>query len=348
VKAVTLDGPHDVRVHNIPEPGMIDATDAIVRVTHSAICGSDLHPYRGLQPEFEFGTVLGHEFVGEVVEVGTEAASITVGQRVFASDVVACGRCAQCLRGWHYHCDTMSLFGTGGAVGQYTAGGQAEYVRIPNCDLVAAPVPDGVTAEQALFLCDVLPTAYQGVVNSGFAPGDCLVVVGCGPVGLTAVLSGLAQGASRVFAVDPQSARRDRAAALGAVALDTHDELRDEILALSADLGPVNIRVVEAVGATSSLLSAMTLTDPGTFVSAIGVPHATTLTIPALSLFQRESGVRFSVGDPIRSRGELIGLLTSGALDPAPIISDRFGLSQAPDAYTAFDAGEIVKAVLVL
>ncbi len=151
MKAVVYHGPGKVGVEELPQPRLIEPRDAIVKVSRTALCGTDLHPYRGEIPQFESGTVLGHEFAGTVVEAGPQVP-FAPGQRVFASDIVACGLCASCTHGMHYQCVSVGLFGSSTLVGPAIAGGQAEYVRVPFADTTLCATPDGVSDEQALFV----------------------------------------------------------------------------------------------------------------------------------------------------------------------------------------------------
>ncbi|NDZ99824.1 alcohol dehydrogenase catalytic domain-containing protein, partial [Streptomyces sp. SID10116] len=189
----------DVAMPRVEEP-----RDAVVRVVRSAICGTDLHPYRGEIDGFPAGTVTGHEFTGVVEETGPEVRGLRAGDRVVASDIIACGHCRSCRHGWHYQCDRVGLFGYATVVGTRAyAGGHAEFVRVPFADTVLFPIPDDVGDERALFVGDVLATGYACAVGAGVRPGDTVAVVGCGPVGLLALEVAWLLGAARVLAVDP-------------------------------------------------------------------------------------------------------------------------------------------------
>jgi threonine dehydrogenase-like Zn-dependent dehydrogenase len=217
MKAVCWNGPTDVGVETVPDPVLLNSRDAIVRVSLTAICGSDLHLYDGYVPSMKKGDILGHEFMGEVVEVGSEVNNLHVGDRVVVPFPIACGRCYYCRNELYALCDNSNpnawmvegLYGYAGAglygyshlYGGY-AGGQAELVRVPFADVGPVKVPDELSDEQVLFLSDILPTGYQAVEQCGMSPGDTVAVWGCGPVGLFAIKSAYLLGASRVIAID--------------------------------------------------------------------------------------------------------------------------------------------------
>jgi threonine dehydrogenase-like Zn-dependent dehydrogenase len=217
MKAVCWYGKQDVRVEDVPDPKILNPRDAIIRVTSTAICGSDLHLYNGVIPTMKKGDILGHEFMGEVVEVGTAVENLVLGDRVVVPFTIACGNCFFCRRKLWSLCDnsnpnaTMAaklygysgsgLFGYSHLLGGY-AGGQAEYVRVPYADVGPCKIPDGLSDEQVLFLSDILPTGYMAAENCGIQPGDTVAVWGCGPVGQFAIQSAWWLGAERVIAID--------------------------------------------------------------------------------------------------------------------------------------------------
>jgi 2-desacetyl-2-hydroxyethyl bacteriochlorophyllide A dehydrogenase len=343
MKGVVFQGPHRVRVDaDLPVPGVRDPRDAVVRTTRTAICGSDLHPYRGEIPGFAPGTVLGHEFAGVVAEAGADVP-FAVGDRVFASYLVACGRCPRCARGWHYHCEHASLFGYSTVVGSAVAGGQAEYVRVPFADVLLARSPDAVTDEQALFAGDVLTTAYAATAEAEVGSGDVVGVVGAGPVGLLAAMCASALGAHEVVVSDPDPVRRATAAALGVRAV-APDELRDSLDEVSDGWGARV--VVEAVGSEAALAGALRSAGPRATVVAVGAHSAEAMPFPSRLAFTRELNIRFTVGDPIRYRAEALRLVRDGLVDPARIISHRLPLSDARRGYELFDRRKAVKVVL--
>lgn len=341
MRGVVYLGPGRVEVKELPVPALQNGRDAIVRVTRAALCGTDLHPYRGDIPGFAPGTILGHEFAGVVHEVGPDAP-FRVGERVFSSDVVACGRCARCAAGRHYQCPEVSLFGYADVVGQPVAGGQAEYVRVPFADVVLRAIPDEVTDEQALFVGDVLTTAYTAVRNAEVGPGDVTAVVGGGPLGLLVALCARLAGAGETVLADPDPARRDRAAALG-LRVVRPEELS---AAVTRPGHPGAERVVEAVGTDAALLSALEAAGPAATVAVAGSHHSTAMPFPTGLAFARELTVRFTVGNPIQLGAEVLELVRSGAVDPSVVVSDRVPLEAATEAYEAFHTRRSFKTVL--
>jgi 2-desacetyl-2-hydroxyethyl bacteriochlorophyllide A dehydrogenase len=341
MKAVVYLGPGKVAVRELPVPEPRSPRDAVVRVSRTAICGTDLHPYRGHLPDFAPGTVLGHEFAGTVHRVGSEVP-FRPGQRVFASDVIACGRCAQCSRGRHYQCASVSLFGYADVVGPPVDGGQAEYVLVPFADVVLAPTPDDISDEQALLVGDVLTTAYAAAGNTEVRAGELAGVVGAGPLGILAALC-LRQAGARVWVADPDRMRRDHAAALGFEAV-IPAELGPAIRAANGGHGAHG--VVEAVGIDASLACALDASGPAAVVAVAGAHHSTAMPFPSGLAFARELTLRFTVGDPISLRDEVVRLIRSGELDPTVVISDRLPLSAASDAYEAFHQRKAFKTVL--
>jgi threonine dehydrogenase-like Zn-dependent dehydrogenase len=217
MKAICWFGTEDVRVTEVPEPDIINSRDAIIEVTSTAICGSDLHLYDGYIPSMKRGDILGHEFMGKVVEVGSDVRTLKPGDRVVVPFTISCGHCYYCSHGKQSLCDNSNpnawmaeklygyapgaYYGYSHMMGGY-AGGQAEYVRVPFADSGPIKIPDHLTDEQVLFLGDVLPTGYQAALNCDIEPGDVVAVWGCGPVGQFAIQSALLLGAGRVIAID--------------------------------------------------------------------------------------------------------------------------------------------------
>lgn len=343
MRAVVWRGPSLVEVARVAEPAIVEPTDALVQVTLAAICGTDLHAYRGDIDGFPVGTVLGHEFVGTVLALGEQVRGLRVGERVVASDLIACGRCWWCERGWHYQCERASLFGYGTVVGEYTPGGQAERVRVPFAEVVLRRVDPAIADEDALPIGDVLATAHMALAECGPVAGDCIAVVGCGPVGLCAVMCAKLRGTATIVAVDPHAARRERAAQLGAVAVAPEWAL-ETVRAHSGGRGAD--AAVEAVGSDASLASAIALVRARGAVVAVGAHHSSAMAFSTEDAFARELSVKFVVGDPIAVGDELMALVASGALRPGAIVSHRLALDAAPAAYRLFDRQEAIKVTL--
>jgi 2-desacetyl-2-hydroxyethyl bacteriochlorophyllide A dehydrogenase len=344
VKGIVYRGPGQVGVEELAQPRLIHERDAVVRVTRAGICGTDLHPYRGEIPDFASGTVLGHEFAGTVHEAGAETG-LSVGQRVFASDIIACGRCLECAAGWHYHCPDVSLFGYSTVVGADVAGGQAEFVRVPYADVVLAETPDNVSDEQALLVGDVLSTAYAAVRAARITPGDVVAVVGAGPVGLLAAMCAAAVGAGTVVLADPVSARQSGARAHGFSAVGP-GELEAVVRDLTGGRGAG--AVVEAVGSDAALRRALEVAGAHSTVAVVGAHQSADAPVPTRLAFARELTLRFVVGNPIASRAQVLALIQSGLVDPATVITHRIPLAAATSAYAGFDAHDAAKTVLLV
>jgi threonine dehydrogenase-like Zn-dependent dehydrogenase len=341
VRAVVLRAPGDIGVDQVPDPAILEPGDAIVAVRATAICGADLFPFHGLTPGFETGTVLGHEFAGEVIEAGPGVEAVRVGQRVVNASMISDGTCPSCLAGRVTQCEGRSLFGYSGVYPRLD-GGQAELVRVPHADRTLRVLPDEVSDEAAVFLADILPTGYGAVVRGGVSAGDTVVVVGCGPVGLMAVLcaSGLA---GRVIAVDGVPARRGLAERLGAEAVEP-DEAASAVAEATGKLG-ADV-VVEAAGSPGGLDASLRLARGRGIVSVVGAHFEPDYPLDNALMFERELTLRFSIGDPTADGTLLLGKLASGELDPSAVITHRLPLAEAAEAYRLFDSREATKVVL--
>ncbi len=341
MRAVVLRAPGDVGVEEVPEPAILDPGDAIVAVRATAICGADLFPFHGMTPGFEAGTVLGHEFAGEVVAVGTDVRRLRPGQRVVNASMISDGTCHSCRAGRVTQCDNRSLFGYSGVYPRLD-GGQAEFVRVPRADRVLRALPEEVSDEAAVFLADILPTGYGAVVRGGVAAGDTVVVVGCGPVGLMAVLCAQAL-AGTLIAVDGVSQRRAIAEAVGAQAVEPEratDAVAEATGGLGADV------VIEAAGSPGGLDASLRLARGRGVVSVVGAHFEPDFPLDNALMFERELTVRFSIGDPTADGALLLEQLAAGELDPTPVVTHRMPLADAAEAYRLFDSREATKVVL--
>ncbi len=263
MKALAWHGKHDVRIDNVPDPGIVNPRDAVIKVTSTAICGSDLHLYDGYIPTMQAGDVLGHEFMGEVVEVGPKS-TLKIGQRVVVPFTISCGSCYYCGKHQYSACDNglpadnqdigqelygqpmAGLFGYSHLTGGY-AGGQAEYVRVPFSDVGPIVIPDGVADDKVLFLSDILPTGWQAAEYAQIEPGDTVAVWGCGPVGLFAIQSAFLMGAERVIAIDHFPRRLELAKHFGAEIINFEETaVYEALMEMTGGIGPD--AVIDSVG----------------------------------------------------------------------------------------------------
>ena len=320
MRAITWQGRNDVRVSEVPDPTIERPTDAIVRVTSTAICGSDLHLYGPLTPFMTPGDVLGHEFMGIVEAVGSAVTGLKPGDRVVVPFNISCGSCFMCTRGLQSQCETTQVrdFGSGAALFGYTKlygqvpGGQAEFVRVPHADYGPIKLPDTGADERWLFLSDILPTAWQAVQYTDIEPGDTVAVVGLGPVGQLATRSAWQQGAARVIGVDLVPERLQMAAGFGVEVLDA-SQIKDvpaAILELTSGRGAD--RVVEAVGMEAH--GSPVLEAAATAVTSLpkGMASALMQTIGV----DRMAALETSFGSVRRGGTVSLAGVYGGALDP--------------------------------
>jgi len=342
VRAVTFQAPGEVQVEDRPEPTLQAADDAIVRVEATGICGSDLHIYHG-RVEIEPGFVIGHEYVGTVVETGEAVSEVKAGERVLGTYGTACGDCFFCRRAEYHKCDDGRVFGHGATLGSLQ-GAQAELLLVPHANLVLRRVPEGVSDDAALFAGDVAGTAYHAIVEGGLEPGGSVAVLGLGPVGLSAVQVARAAGAAQVVAVDSVQERLRVAESLGATPVHlTEDDPRGAVKGLTEGRG-VDLSV-EAVGHPEALDLACRLARKAGTVSVTGVyaeraeVHMGVVWIKALTLRTGHANV-------IGHLDRVLEMLASGVLDPTPLVTHHMRLDEAPDAYAIYDRREALKIVL--
>ncbi|WP_292041362.1 MULTISPECIES: zinc-dependent alcohol dehydrogenase [unclassified Brevundimonas] len=376
MRALTWHGKHDVRVDTVPDPQIVNPRDAIIKITATAICGSDLHLYDSMIPGMHAGDILGHEFMGEVVEVGRGNTSLQVGQKVVVPFVIACGSCFFCGKQQYSACDnsnpadksdasevaygypTAGLFGYSHLTGGY-AGGQAEYARVPYSDIGPIVVPDGIEDERVLFLSDILPTGWMAAENAEIEPGDTVVVWGCGPVGLFCIKSAFLMGAGRVIAIDHQPNRLALARRNGAETLNYHEvKVLDALKEMTAGIGPD--ACIDAVGMEAHGFAPDNIIDAVKQETKLGTDrqHVLREVIMACRKGGRISmpGVYGGIGDKLpigafMQKGltlktgqthvqkylpELLKLVLEGRIDTTDLISHRLPLEQAPDAYKNF------------
>lgn len=331
MKALVFHGEGQKSWQNVPDPGIEDAGDAVIRVDAVTICGTDLHIMKGDVPEVNPGTVLGHEAVGEVVETGGDVRSVRPGDRVLVSCISACGRCRFCRENRFGQC----LGGGGWILGHLIDGTQAEYVRVPFADLSVHPLPNAVSSEDAVLLADIFPTAYEvGVLSGRVGPGDTVVVVGAGPIGLAAVATARLYTPRRVIAVDFAQSRLEAARAVGAdvtVGADEDPELLvgDLTNGLGADV------VVEAVGVPETFEQCTRMVRPVGRVANVGV-HGKPAALHLESLWSKDVTITTGLVDTY-STPLLLEMMAAGRLPAAPaLVTHRFTLPQMEEAYDVF------------
>ena len=369
-------GTKSVEVQNVPDPKIMNARDAIVRITSTAICGSDLHLYNGFIPTMKRGDVIGHEFMGEVVETGSAVANLRIGDRVVVPFPIACGHCLQCERELYSLCENSNpnawmaeklygyspcgIFGYSHMMGGY-AGGQAEYARVPFADVGPLKVPEELDDEQVLFLSDIFPTGFMAADMCGIQPGDVVAVWGCGPVGQFAIKSAYMLGAERVIAIDRFPYRldiaRQRAGAetINYEDLDVHEALRD----MTAGRGPDHC--IDAVGMEGhspglagvydkvktnvyletdrpvALREAILACRSGGTVSVAGVYGGFLDKFPMGAIVNRSLTLRSGQCHVQRYMRPLLARIQAGQIDPSFVITHRLSLQDAPGGFEMFN-----------
>jgi threonine dehydrogenase-like Zn-dependent dehydrogenase len=375
MRALCYHGKHDIRCDTVPDPTIEHPRDAIVRVTSCAICGSDLHLYNGFVPGMKNGDILGHEFMGEVVEVGGENRKLKAGDRVVIPFTIICGECDQCRKGNYSVCErtnrnsdlaekafghtTAGLFGYTHLTGGYP-GGQAEYVRVPYADVAPVKIPDGLTDEQVLFLGDIFPTGWQAAAACEIEPTDTVAVWGAGPVGQFCVRSAIIMGARQVAIIDNVPERLAMAAAAGAIPVNFDEEsVLDRLSDLTAGKGPE--KCIDAVGleahATRSLDSIydrvkqavmlesdrphvlremMYVCRPAGILSIPGVYGGLVDKIPFGAVMNKGLTIRTGQTHVNRWTDDLLRRIQEGEIDPGFVITHTASLEDGPELYRKF------------
>jgi alcohol dehydrogenase len=343
MKALVYHGPGQRAWDTVDDPTVIAPTDAIVRIDTSTICGTDLHILKGDVPETVPGTVLGHEAVGTVEEVGAGVSTVAPGDRVLMSCISACGRCRYCREARYGQC----LGGGGWILGHVIDGLQAEYARVPFADSSVYRVPERLTDEQVLFLADILPTSFEvGVLNGMVAPGDVVAIVGAGPIGLAAILTSRLYTPGCVVAIDLLEGRLAGARRFGAdIAINSGSEDAVEVVmeltgGLGADVA------FEAVGAPETFELAARLIRPGGRLANIGV-HGRPVALHLETLWPRDVTITTGLVDTF-SIPQLMRLIASGRLDPSMFATHRFSLDDTMAAYDAFADAATTNALKVV
>jgi len=376
MKAVCWMGKENMQVHNVPDPTILNPRDAIVRITSTCICGSDLHLYDGFVSTMEQGDIMGHEFMGEVVEVGPGISrdKLKVGDRVVVPFTIACGNCPSCKDNLWSCCDNSNpnawiaekmmgyspsgLFGYTHMLGGY-AGGQAQYARVPFADIGPLKVPEGVSDEKAVFLTDIFPTGYMGAENCNIRPGDTIAVWGCGPVGQFAIRSCFMLGAGRVIAIDRVPERLEMARAAGAETLNFDEvDVLEALREMTGNQGPD--ACMDAVGMEGSghgfvfamdkakqflhtqmdrpivLRQAILACKKGGTVSVPGVYASFIDKVPMGAYVNKGLTMKTGQTHMMRYMQPLLERIERGEIDPSFVISHVVSIDQAPAAYRTF------------
>lgn len=330
MKAVVYGGPGEKAWTEVPDPAISGPRDAIIQVDAVTICGTDLHILGGDVPAVAPGRILGHEAVGTVVEAGSGVVGLTAGDKVLASCISACGVCAYCRQGSYGQCRG----GGGWILGHLVDGVQAQYARLPFADLSTYKLPHGIPDEAAVLLADILPTSYEvGVLNGRVRPGDTVVVVGAGPIGLAAILTAKLYSPSHVIAVDKAESRLQAAKMFGAdMAVRPEDNPEELVASVTGGLG-ADV-VLEAVGVPQTFELCTTLVRPGGRVANIGV-HGKPATLHLEDLWIRNVTITTGLVDTF-STPRLLAMLAAGQLDVGHMVTHRFGLDEFMDAYDVF------------
>lgn len=329
MKALVYGGPGQKSWEQVPLPRLQDQEDAIVRVDAVTICGTDLHILKGDVPEVESGRILGHEAVGTVLEIGDGVRQVAVGDRVLISCISGCGRCRYCRDGSYGQC----LGGGGWVLGHLIDGTQAEFVRVPFADFNLYAIPDVVSDDDALMLADILPTAYEvGILNGQVRPGDTVVIVGAGPIGLAAITAASLFSPGHIVAVDLAESRRQAAKQFGAHTTAHPDEAGDLVRQHTAGLG-ADV-VIEAVGIPETFQLCTDLVRPGGRVANIGV-HGKSATLHLETLWSRNVTITTGLVDTF-STGTLLTMLGTGQLNTHRLISHRFHMDDMLSGYNTF------------
>jgi alcohol dehydrogenase len=331
MRALVYHGPGTKSWDTVPDPTIIDSTDAVVRVDTTTLCGTDLHILKGDVPTVTDGRILGHEAVGTVTEVGDAVTSVHVGDRVLVSCVSSCGRCRYCREGQYGQC----LGGGGWILGNTINGTQAELVRVPFADTSTYALPAGLDDESALMLSDILPTAYEvGVVNGGIRPGDTVAVVGAGPIGLATVLAARLFSPAHIVAIDLVDSRLEAAKQFGAdVTINpSREDPAEQLATLTGGLG-VDV-AIEAVGLPGTFETCTSLVRAGGRVANVGV-HGTAATLHLEDLWSKNVTITTGLVDTW-STSTLLKLVVSGQLDAKRFVTHRFPLGDIVEAYDTF------------
>jgi alcohol dehydrogenase len=343
MKALVYHGPGKKSWDDKPEPALLHPTDALVRITTTTICGTDLHILKGDVPEVPAGLTLGHEGVGTIVSVGSAVSQFQVGNRVLISCITSCGKCAACRRGMYSHC------ADGGwqlQLGHLIDGTQAELVRVPHADGSLHHLPAGCQDEESLtLLSDIFPTGFEcGVLNGEVKPGDTVAIVGAGPIGLSALLTARFYSPAEIILIDPDRNRLEVAAVLGATRTWVFAEAKEQIMQLTQGLG-VDV-AIEAVGIPETFELCTEIVAAGGHIANIGV-HGRSATLHLERLWAHNITLRTRLVDTVTTP-QLLKAVTAGTLQPARLITHRFPLGEIERAYETFSHATRDRALKVI
>ncbi|WP_406835519.1 zinc-dependent alcohol dehydrogenase family protein [Streptomyces sp. AHU1] len=342
MKGYVFHGPGQSAWEDVPDPAIKEPTDAVVRVDAVTICGTDLHILKGDVPEVRPGTVLGHEAVGEIVEVGSDVRTVRPGDRVLVSCITSCGRCRFCREGMYGQCRG----GGGWILGHLIDGTQAEYVRVPHADLSVHALPGAVESRDAVLLADIFPTSYEvGVLNGRVRPGDTVAVVGAGPIGLAAIATARLFSPERIVAVDLAASRLEAARRLGADAVADAGEDPEQLIADLTDGLGADV-VIEAVGVPESFELCTRMVRPGGHVANIGV-HGRPATLHLEDLWIKNVTITTGLVDT-RSTPTLLRMAAAGRLPTAELVTHTFPLEHMEEAYDVFSRAADTGALKVV
>ena len=374
MRATCWYGKTDMRVEEVPDPQILNQQDAIVKISSTAICGSDLHMYNGFIPTMKKGDVLGHEFMGEVVEIGREVKNLKIGDRVVVPFTISCGKCGFCRAQAFSLCEnsnpnawlaekllghaTCGIFGYSHMTGGF-AGGQAEYARVPFADVGPIKVPNDLSDEQVLFLSDIYPTGYMGAEMCNIQPGDTIAIWGCGPVGQFSIRCAFLLGAERVIAIDKVHERLQMAEQGGAETINYEEEnVYEKLMDMTGGRGPDSC--IDDVGMEShapapifaydrikqalmletdrphALREAIMCCKNGGTISVIGVYAGFDDKFPMGSVMQRSLTIKTGQAHMQRYMRPLLELIENGDIDPSFVVTHRMPLEEAPYAYDIF------------
>jgi threonine dehydrogenase-like Zn-dependent dehydrogenase len=337
--------PERVEVADVPDPQIEDAGDAIIRVSRTAICGSDLHFFHGKAP-LEPGDVIGHEVAGIVERTGSRLTRFATGDRVVASFDIACGECWFCRRGQTSLCEDFRNLGAG-VFGGGLAGAQAEFVRIPHADVNLLAVPDDVDDERAMFVGDALTTGVYAAGVAEIRPGDTVAIVGVGPVGYFAIQSVMLHEPGRILAIDVDRQRLTLAERIGAATIDSGASNPQSAVFEHTDGRGADV-VIEAVGNVSAFETALQVVRRGGIVVVVGMYTSETYAAQLGVWWARSLGLRFAGLCPIHAWWDrAMAHVQAGRIDPVPLISHRLPLEEAPLGYELFDSRRATKVLLV-